>query len=129
MRALLPDCAQVVQPGPGEIRVIVRAVGPAPAAFAVPDALAAPQVQLRDAAGHVIAPVTGLIVVSPVPGSAPQPSFAELEAESAGAFPLLPGGKDVAQEYWLPAGAYTAMLSSADGGAGTALLEIHQLTN
>ncbi|MBC7366388.1 MAG: hypothetical protein H7343_06170 [Undibacterium sp.] len=44
-----------------------------------------------------------------------------------GAFPLPPGSKDAALVVALPAGGYTVQVSGADGGTGTAIVEIYEL--
>jgi hypothetical protein len=40
---------------------------------------------------------------------------------------LVPGGKDAAFTVSLPAGGYTVQVSGADGGTGTAIVEIYEL--
>ncbi len=46
---------------------------------------------------------------------------------SVGAFALIPGSKDAALVVSLPPGGYTVQVFGADGGTGTALVEIYEL--
>lgn len=112
----------VVEPGPSRTMVLVRAVGPTLTTFGVADALAAPKLRVNDASGREITPYTGLLSIDGVN----YPNVVS-SAAAVGAFPLPTGGKDVAQLYLLGPGAYTAQVSSADGGSGTALLEIYEV--
>lgn len=109
----------VVQPGASATMVLVRAVGPALAQFGISDPLAAPHLRVRDASGHALASWPGGWPLTLFPANSP--------AASVGAFPLPAGGKDIESIYTLSPGAYTAEVSSADGGAGTVLLEVYQL--
>jgi hypothetical protein len=111
----------VIESGPANAVVLVRAIGPTLANFGVKDALGAPQLHLFDAAGNeVFTPISTSYVSAPL--------FVPTEAaQRVGAFPLPTGTKDYAQVFSLPPGAYTAQLTSADGGAGTALLEIYEV--
>lgn len=111
----------VVEAGPSGAGtlVLVRGVGRSLEAFGVTGVLAAPVVKLYDNSGQVINPVG--------PSYAAVPTPVEL-ANRVGAFPLIDGGKDFAQLYRLPAGAFTAHLSSGDGGSGAALLEIFEVS-
>lgn len=112
----------VIEPGPASVGVLVRAVGPTLASFGVTDALAAPQLRVldADAAGRTVAPAGPWTL----PALAPL-STAETAAQRVGAFPL--GARDAAQFYLLQPGAYTAHVSSADGSAGTVLIEVYEV--
>ena len=106
----------VVEPGPSYALLLIRAIGPALGGFGVTDPLAAPQLKLFDAAGHEIN-----LSAPPFP-----PPVSTLE-HLVGAFPRPAGSADVAVAIYLPAGAYSAQVSSADGSSGTVLLEIYQV--
>ena len=97
---------------------LIRAVGPGLARY-VADPLAAPKLKVLDARG---AEVAALLPVS-FDGSDPMVRI----AQQVGAFPLPAGGKDAVQLVSLAAGAYTVQVSAADGGSGTALLEIYEV--
>jgi len=111
-----------VQPGPLATLLLVRAVGPALQAYGVADALAAPQLKVFDAQGRE----QQVVYQGPVEGVTVYPTPAQAAA-TVGAFALPGNGKDVARIYLLSGGVYTAQLSSADGGNGTALLEIYEV--
>ncbi|HVU33873.1 MAG TPA: immunoglobulin domain-containing protein [Opitutaceae bacterium] len=110
----------VVDPGPAGTWLVIRAVGPALATFGVTDPLAAPQLRVVDSTGRLFLPWQPGVIMFPVSGLASH-------AQAPGAFPLPDGSNDVSELFYLPAGAYTAELTSADGSSGTALLEIYQL--
>jgi hypothetical protein len=107
----------VVEPGPTATLLLIRAVGPALAGFGVTGALATPQLRVVDAQGREIPASTLPFLFPPIADA----------ARRVGAFDLPAGGKDVAQLYYLAAGAFVAQLSSADGGSGQALLEIYEV--
>jgi len=46
---------------------------------------------------------------------------------TVGAFAYVAGGKDAAIIVSLPAGGYTVTVSGADGGSGTAIVEVYEL--
>lgn len=113
----------VVQSAPAQSLVLVRAVGPALAQFGINAPLAAPRLRLRDAKGQEVAQWnSGWIITYP-----PGPVGPRNLGAAAGAFPLPADSKDIEREYLLPAGAYTAEVSSADGSSGTVLLEVYQV--
>ncbi len=105
--------------GTGSLRVLVRGIGPALAAFNITDALADPTITLyRDQ--------TALATNDNWSAGA---NAAELAAAAAsvGAFALAGGSRDAAIIATLPAGAYTAVLNGVGGTTGTALVEIYAL--
>ncbi len=108
----------VIEPGPASslTLLLIRAVGPALGQFGVTDPLVAPKLRLTNSAGTEIK-------LAP-PGFYTSPATV---ATYVGAFPLPAGSKDVAAIYGLPAGAYSVELTSADGGSGTALVEIYEI--
>jgi hypothetical protein len=95
--------------------VLIRGVGPALAAFGVSGALIDPKLEIFTNASQRLAEndnwPAGLAGV-----------FA-----STGAFALPAGSKDAAVLLPLQPGAYTAVLSGADGAAGEALIEIYEV--
>lgn len=100
--------------------VLVRATGPALAAFGVAGALTQPKLTLFDNAGAVLATNTGWesAGISPATIAA---------AESVGAFPLTRGSADSVVLAVLPPGNYTAQAAGADGTGGVALVEVYEL--
>ncbi len=102
--------------GTGRKRLLVRALGPELARFGVPDVLADPRIEIYDAAGTLIASNEHWA-----------PELAAVFA-AAGAPALTAGSADSAVIVDLAAGAaYTAVVHSADGATGEALLEIYEL--
>ena len=101
--------------GTGTRTVLVRAVGPGLAAFGVTDAVAAPRLELRDAAGEILATNSGW---------AGSTTLATAFAQ-AGAFPFSAGSADAAALVTLPAGTYTVHVADATGGI--ALAEVYDL--
>jgi hypothetical protein len=108
-----------IEPGAANMRtlVLVRAVGPALAAFGVDGPLRAPQLRVLDAAGAAVSPAN-------IPFSLPTVPVA---TERVGAFALPRESADVALLYHLPARAFTAHVSAADAGSGNVLLEIYEV--
>jgi hypothetical protein len=104
--------------GTGPKRLLIRAVGPALAAFGVTDALADPQL--------VLAP-SGFDATLASNDNWQGDAALAATAQSAGAFALDPASRDAAIEVVLPPGGYTVTVSSRDGIAGTALVEIYDL--
>jgi len=100
--------------------LLIRAVGPTLAGFGVTGALAAPTLTLYSGA-MVVAANTGW-------GSAPNAPELAAAASFAGAFALPSGSADSAILATLPPGAYTAIVSSATGAPGIALVEVYDLS-
>lgn len=101
--------------GTGTKNLLIRAVGPSLGALGVPGTLADPKLVLQ---------TSGQVLV------ADNDTFsASLPAVFAtvGAFPFVVGGKDAAIIVSLPAGGYTVTVSGADGGSGTAIIEVYEL--
>ncbi len=109
----------VVQ-GPVAKAVLVRATGPALAAFGVAGALARPALTLFDNSGAAIASNTGW-------ESAGISQAIIAAAESVGAFALTRGSADSVVLAVLPPGNYTAQAAGADGTGGVALVEVYEL--
>jgi hypothetical protein len=103
-------------------QVLIRAVGPSLGQFGVADPLRAPQFKVFAADGTEIMPLT----IAVLPTNNTGDPMAAL-AKQVGAFPLLANSKDVSRLYTLTPGAYSAQVFSADGSAGTVLLELYEL--
>jgi hypothetical protein len=99
--------------------VLVRAVGPALAAFGVGGTLPAPKVELFRGQS-VIAANTGWST-SPVAGAVAAASA------QVGLFPLAANSADSALLLTLAPGAYTAVMTDAQGRTGNGLVEIYDL--
>jgi uncharacterized protein (DUF1800 family) len=97
--------------------VLIRAVGPSLVPLNVTGVLAAPVLTIFDSAGNVILSNQGW-------GNG---NATAAIMESAGAFPLIAGSADSALVATLPAGAYTAQVSGANGTTGVVLLEIYEV--
>jgi hypothetical protein len=108
--------------GEGRRDVLVRAIGPALAAFGVSGALAQPKLTLFDAAGRTLAVNTGW--------SAPAATAATIAAVAAnsGAFGLANGSADSGLVAPLESGNFTAQITAADGGSGDALVEVYAVS-
>lgn len=111
--------AGLVVRGDAPKRVLVRAAGPALAAFGITGVLARPQLAL----------LAGGTAVATNAGWAASPDTASLAdaARRAGAFAFPAGSADAALLATLVPGAYTAQVTGADGASGAALLEIYEV--
>ena len=107
----------VVPGSPGKLvefkKILLRVVGPTLATLGVPNPLVSPQLRLYRAGGSDV-----VLPSSRAPASA---------SALVGAFPLLSGSADIAVIVDLPAGAYSAHASSANGGGGDLLMEIYDM--
>ena len=101
-------------------QVLIRGIGPTLGIFGVPGFLVNPKLQLFRGDGTQLTENDDW-------GSAA--NVADITAQSAlvGAFPLATGSKDSALLLTLDPGAYTAVATGADGGAGVALVEVYEL--
>ena len=108
-----------IEAGAGGLRtlVLIRAVGPGLAPFAVSDPLRAPRLRVMDTSGADVAPAN-------MPFALPSVTVA---SDRVGAFAVPANSADIAQLYYLPAGGFTANVSSADAGTGAVLLEIFEV--
>ena len=99
--------------------VLIRAVGPALAAFGLTEALRAPRLTL----------MAGASAIATNAGWATAPNAAEIRAAAAasGAFALSGAAADSALLVTLPPGAYTAIIAPPEGGAGVALVELYEV--
>lgn len=101
--------------------LLIRAVGPSLADYGVAHPLAAPKVTLFDAKGNPI-PWPEMFIPEWNPYA-----LAKAVAPIVGAAPLRTDSQDFAILQPLPAGAYTAHVTAADGGSGDVMLEIYQV--
>lgn len=106
--------------GPGNLRLLIRAVGPTLGTFGVNEALADPRLEIYHGQD---------VIATNDNWSADANLRATIEAAAAstGAFPLPDGSRDAAMIISVPAGAYSAVVHSQDGSAGTGLVEVYVL--
>lgn len=113
----------VASPGP-EKKIIVRAIGPALAQFGVTNPLRAPVLRILDAAGRPYE--NGYVYPAVAGGLTYEQDLADSLAR-CGAFPIPRGTRDIVVMMPFAAGLYTAQVTSADGGAGSVLVEIYEV--
>jgi hypothetical protein len=103
--------------GSGQVRLLVRAVGPTLADFGVEGALADPELTL----------FSGPTAIGANDNWGAAANAAEIAAATrqAGAFLLPPNSRDAAVLVSLRAGTYTARIAGVGGTSGTALVEIY----
>ena len=101
--------------GSGTRQVLIRATGPALAAFGVAGTLADPKLELYNGAGVKTDENDNWVA-----------STAAAQT-SVGAFPLTPGSKDSVIVVTLAPGSYTAQVSGVGATSGVALVEIYEL--
>jgi len=106
--------------GEGAKRVLLRAAGPALTAFGLPSTL-------RDPELIVIRSADGGSAATEVARNDNWPITVGEASVAAGAFAFAPGSLDAALMIVLPAGAYTASVTSRDSTGGVALLELYDL--
>jgi uncharacterized protein GlcG (DUF336 family) len=100
--------------GSASKKVIVRAMGPSLGGFGVTSALADPILELHDASGAVIAK---------------NDNWGDTQALEINASGIPPANElESAIVRTLPPGAYTAVVDGKDGGTGTALVEVYDLS-
>ena len=104
----------------GTKTVLLRALGPALAAFGVSPAnlLADPRLTLFRADGTAVATNDQWGAAADLPAQTQM-------RQRVGAFPLATGSKDAELAVTLTAGAYTVQVTAADGGSGVALIEVY----
>lgn len=112
----------VVAEGGGDRRLLIRAVGPTLANFGVMNTLADPVLAVvRQSDGVQIATNDDWTVANDV-------SVLEQAFAVSGAFPLLQSSADAGLLMELGPGAYTVLVSGKATAAGTALVEVYDLT-
>lgn len=112
--------AGFVTSGEGNLRLLIRGIGPALAGFGVTGALSDPELEIYRG--------TERIVTNDNWSADPKQALeVAVAARSVGAFPLPTGSTDASVLLTLPAGTYTAQLRAHDGQLGTGLIEIYVL--
>jgi len=105
------------------LALLVRAVGPTLAPFGVASPLANPVLAVyRQIDGG-----SELVAANDDWSDDPRASLALGAALRTASFPLPAGSKDAALFLQLPAGSYSAVVSSGDGTAGVVLVEVYQV--
>lgn len=112
--------AGIVITGNSPKKILIRATGPALAAFGVPGALTDPLLKLYK--GDAV-----LRQNDNWSDSAAEASLIAAAGSATGAFALTPGTKDAALLITLEPGAYTAQVSGVAGAAGAALVEVYEV--
>jgi hypothetical protein len=112
-------------------RVLIRAVGPALVPFGVAGALPDPVLTVYDGSGDTLARNQGwntpqAIAIGQVVASSSDLAAA---ANTVGAFPLAAASQDSAVIVTLAPGNYSAVVTSASGATGAALVEIYELSD
>jgi hypothetical protein len=105
-------------------KMIVRAIGPSLALFGVPAPLARPVLRIFDSRG--LPYENGYAYLPVVGGLTAEADLADSLAR-AGAFPTPAGSADAVLLLPFPPGNYTAQVTSADGSAGTVLIEVYEV--
>jgi hypothetical protein len=113
----------VIRSGTGEMKMLIRAVGPTLAAdpFKVANVLKNLKLTIFNSEGREVAVNTGWDQI-PTDGAEIQKA-----ALVTGAFQLLPKSNDCAIVISLPTGNWTAQITSTDGSLGLALIEIYEI--
>ncbi len=110
-------------------RLLIRGVGPGLVPLHVSGVLSDPVLTVYDAKNAVVAQNDNWGTPRAVSGSDAPVSATDISAAvaSVGAFGLPAGSKDAAAILTLPPGAYTAIVTGANGGTGSALVEVYEL--
>ncbi|BET66290.1 hypothetical protein ASA1KI_12080 [Opitutales bacterium ASA1] len=103
--------------GPGTKSILLRAVGPTLEGFGIRGALTDPRMSLHHG--------DEILAVNDDWETAPELVSLAAATDAVGAFPLAAGAEDAALLVRLPAGHYTVQVSSHDGSAGVALVELY----
>ena len=99
--------------GPVGTSVVVRALGPTLSSFGITNALPDPKIELRDSSGNLIASNNNW------------QDTQQTALTNSGLAPT--NNKEAAIIATLNGGSYTAILGSATGAAGTAVVEVYNL--
>ena len=133
-RALVGTGAGVMLPGfviangTGIRRLLVRAAGPALAAYGVGGTLADPTVTVTNAANTVVYTSNDNWGTPAGPGAVDGPALAEA-CQQVGAFPFPDNtSKDAAVLADFPPGSYAIQVSGVGGTTGVALVEVYDVT-
>lgn len=112
--------AGIVITGNSPKKILIRATGPALAAFGVPGALTDPLLKLYK--GDAV-----LRQNDNWSADLAEAALIAAAGSATGAFALTPGTKDAALLITLEPGAYTAQVSGVAGAAGAALVEVYEV--
>ena len=104
--------------GDGPVNLLIRGIGPSLTQFNVTGVVADPVIKIRDRDGQLIGSNDNW-------EDAGLGSVLATVGDSVGAFALAAGSADAAILLVLDPGNYTVVLSGADGGTGTGLVEIY----
>lgn len=117
----------VVAPGTGNRKFLVRAAGPALAAFGLTGTLADPQIVVTNSTG-TLTYASNNDWGTPVGLGASTTAQLTTSFTANGAFAFAPGSKDAALTVDLAAGNYTIAVSGVGGTSGLAIVEIYDIT-
>ncbi len=121
-----PIIGIVVAPGTGSRKLLVRASGPALAAFGLTDTLADPSIKITNSLGTVLATNDNWNTQSDTRAA---DTLGLTNAYAlAGAFAFPAGSKDAAALVDLTPGNYGIQVASGDATSGLALIEVYDLT-
>jgi len=101
-------------------QILIRGIGPALAGFGIPDLLAHPQLAVYNPDGSLDAAVDNW-------SNQADANDVSADAVLVGAFPLAVGSADAALVISLTPGSWTAQVTSGDGTAGIAMVEVYDL--
>ncbi len=110
----------VVVSGSSAKKLLVRAAGPALAAFGVSGTLAHPVLTLVDGTGAAVAGNAGWSTNA-------NPAEVAAAAAKVGAFPFAAASPDAALLVTVPPGSYSALVSGANNTTGVALIEVYEV--
>ena len=113
--------AGIVVTGNSPKRILIRATGPALAAFGVPGTLADPLLKLYN--GNTL-----LWQNDNWSDSSADAALVAAAGTAAGAFALAPGSKDAALLLTLEPGSYTAHVTGVGASTGVALVEVYEVS-
>ncbi len=105
-------------------KMIVRAIGPSLSLFGVATPLARPVLRIFDSRGQ---PYENGYAYLPVVGGLTYEADLADSLARAGAFPTPAGNADAVLLMPFLPGSYTAQVTSADGSAGTVLIEVYEV--
>lgn len=110
-------------------RVLIRGIGPGLSAFGVPGVLNDPAISIYDAKQALVAKNDNWGTPQPINAGQTVSSAAEIAAANTatGAFALSPGSADAAVLITLPPGAYSAVVTGANGASGAAMVEVYEM--
>ena len=117
----------VVSPGSGNRKFLVRAAGPALAAFGLSGTLPDPQIVVTNSAG-TLTYASNNDWGTPVGLTASTAAQLTALFGANGAFAFAPGSKDAALTVDLAPGNYTIAVSGVGGTSGLAIVEIYDIT-